>query len=98
MSFEENAELDFLFAEAKLGIAVEEWLASDVGKYMKGRAEGELEDIKRKLIELPEWQSSTAKQLQDRAKMLQTMMSWLAQAIDNGHVSEMALQEAESGQ
>ena len=98
MSFEENAELDFLFAEAKLGIAVEEWLASDVGKYMKGRAEGELEEIKRKLIELPEWQSSTAKQLQDRAKMLQTMMSWLAQAIDNGHASEMALQEAESGQ
>ena len=93
--FDQDPELDFLFAEATLGIQVDEWLSTDVGRYVQGRAKNELKDIQLKLLSIPAWQEDTAKHLQQKAQGLQQMMGWLAEAINNGHASELALQEAE---
>ena len=93
--FEQDPVLDFLFAEAKLGIQMDEWLSTDVGRYVTGRAKNELEGIQIKLLSIPAWQEDSAKHLQQKAQGLQQMMGWLTDAINNGHASELALQEAE---
>jgi len=92
----EEQQMEFLFNEAKLGIKVEEWLATDVGRYVKGRAIIELEDIAAELLQVPSWQSQTAFGLQQKAQSLQMLMKWLDEAINNGKTSEAQLQDIEN--
>jgi len=92
----EDQELDFLFKEAKLGISVEEWLSTDVGRYVMGRAKGELSEISIDLLAAPEWSSKTANDLRQRAAALQMLIGWLDEAISNGRISEAQLKEAEN--
>ncbi|WP_286237984.1 hypothetical protein [Neptuniibacter halophilus] len=90
-----DRQMDFLFAEAKLGVEVETFLSSNVGRYITGRAKAELEEIQHEMLSMPAWREQSVKELQIKAKGLQQLMTWLDEAINNGRQSEQSLHELE---
>jgi len=100
--FEDMTERErVLFAEAKLGMDVEHFLKSDVGRLLRGRAAQEIEEAK---IELLECNPDTffgrrrIKKLQNKAQLANQFMSWCAEAITGGRNAEIQLQDDEGSQ
>jgi hypothetical protein len=81
----------FLFAEAKLGIEVDDFWHSDVGKYLRMRSEQVMDGaVKALLSAAPSDQAAIAKAQVDARAML-TLNRFITDAIRNGETSELAL-------
>lgn len=91
-STSEGSDLQLAFAEARFGVTVEEFLASDIGRYLLGRADAELDDA-RTLLETVTPEQLRAVQL--KAAVPRAFKSWLEDALINGHVAEDYLRKAE---
>lgn len=86
-----------LFAEARLGEAVRDFLASEVGSYLHGVATQEYEEAKSELMELDpdlslDYSKEVAK-IRSKAWNAEHFMSWLADLIQQGDNSYNLLQE-----
>jgi len=93
--FETEQEHVF-FAEAKLGIDVEKFLKSDVGRLLHGRARLELEEAKTALLECNPntlFGRRKIKKLQNQAQLASWFMNWCAEAITDGRNAEIQLQD-----
>lgn len=83
------------FEEARLGIGVQQFLQSDVGRYLHGRAKITLEEVKDKMLEL---EPSTAGfeeefyQLKQEAWCANKFIKWCAEGIMNGQNAEQQLE------
>lgn len=99
-------EYDFLneqerlyFAEARLGIEVEKFLKSDVGRYLHGRARQEYEEAKELMLECnPSTLLGRRKirKLQNKAQTAARFMQWCAEGIANGRGAEVQLEDYRS--
>lgn len=82
-----------LFAEAILGKDAEEFLASDIGRYLVARAEEEEREALDALATVWPWRRRRIAQLQTRLWRARSVKGWLAELITTGH---QALQQLEN--
>lgn len=85
--------LDLLMAEAVLGRDAEEFLASELGRYMTGRCEQEVADAQEELSRVSPWRRRRIQALQNRVWRAQSVKGWLAELIVNGKAAEAVLEE-----
>lgn len=88
----EANDLQLAFAEARFGVTVEEFLASEIGRYLMGRADADLEEARTQLETVTPDQLRAA---QLKAAVPRAFKSWLEDALINGHVAEDYLRQTE---
>lgn len=84
-----------LYAEAILGKDVEEWLKSDVGRYMLAGFEEYENEALEALSKVHPWRRQRIVQLQERIRLARTFKSLAAEMI---HTGKQALQQLESSE
>lgn len=89
------SDLRTLYAEAILGKDVEEWLKSDVGRYMVAGFEADEREAMDTLAKVHPWRWRKITQLQERIRMARTFRSLAAEMIITG---KQALQQLESSE
>jgi len=89
-------ERDILFAEAKLGVQIREFLNTPVGKYVSGRAEKSREEAFTTWMSCNPQDAETIRELQFRARVPDLVMQWLDQAMSQAIHAEETLREIES--
>jgi len=75
---------DPLVKSAVLGRQVEEFLESDIGKYLVGRAESEAREAMDLLKNVSFWRKKRIIWLQNRIKTAENFQMWLGQAYSEG--------------
>jgi hypothetical protein len=84
---------DVLMAEAVLGRDAEEFLNSELGRYMTGRCEQEIQEAQDQLSRVSPWRRRRIQALQNEIWRAQSVKGWLAELITNGKAAEVALEE-----
>lgn len=102
MTEEQQYEGDFLdeserlyFAQAHLGVEVTQFLSSNVGRYLHGRAIQEYEQAKEDLLKCNVrtlFGRRKALKIQQKAETAQMFMRWCAEAIMDGRNAEQELE------
>ena len=82
-----------LWAEAALGRDAEEFLASDVGRYLLGRAQQEIEYAQEKLSIVSPWRRNRIRQLQNEIWRAQSVRGWLVEIVGAGKQAESILDD-----
>lgn len=80
-----------LFAEAMLGRDAIDFLNSDLGRVLRGYAEQEVDECKKKLLTTPFWRWRKITKLQQRAAVANQFLSFVQEAIMRGNVAEQNL-------
>lgn len=88
----ENAEL---YAEAMLGQDVESFLASDIGRYLIGRADQESAEAVNKLKTCFPWRRRRITELQNQIWRAESFQSWLGELIIRGRQATSQLEQQE---
>ncbi len=87
-------DMEQLLRTAALGMDVRVFLDSPVGQYLIKRAETEVESALVALKDVDPENPRLIRELQNRAYRAQTVLQWLAEAIQEGENAErMAAQE-----
>lgn len=84
MSLDEN---DPIVQSAVFGSQVEQFLNSDIGRYLVQRAEDEAELANDQLKRVLPWRSRKIRELQNRIWVAENFQQWLADAIMDGQQS-----------
>jgi len=87
-----KAAEDLRFNEARLGVEAEKFLSTNMGKYLVGRADLELEEAHKKMETCP---PEELQDLQNQAWRANQFITWLAEAIHNGRHAEFELKQNE---
>lgn len=87
-------EHKMLLAEAMLGQDAEDFLRSDVGRYLIGRADQEIQEAQQKLATVSPWRRRRIQELQAQIWRAQSVKGWLIEVINAGRSAEQALEEA----
>lgn len=80
-------------AEAVLGRDAEEFLSTELGRYITGRCEQEIADAQEELSTVWPWRKRRIQALQNQVWRAQSVKGWLAELIANGKAAEAALEE-----
>ena len=86
---------DLLWAEAALGKDAEEFLASDLGRYIIGRMDQEIADAQDKLSTVSPWRRNRIRQLQNEIWRARSVRDWLVDLVTAGQQAEAILGETE---
>lgn len=84
-----------LLAEAVLGKDAEEFLRSDLGRYLVGRARMEGRDAMEKLKNTSPWRRRRIQQLQNEIHRAESFEAWLIELVSSGKAAEAALEDQE---
>lgn len=84
-----------LFAEADLGRAAREFLATDLGRYLVGCAQQEYQAAIVKLKKTSFWRYRRIQQLQNDIWRAESFLTWIGDLIMRGRVAEQSLEERE---
>jgi hypothetical protein len=87
--------VDLLMAEAVLGRDAEEFLNTELGRYILGRCEQEIAEAQDQLSRVSPWRRRRIQQLQNEVWRAQSMKAWLGELITNGRSAEASLEEQE---
>ena len=82
-----------LTAQAKVGALCANWLNTDVGRYVVGRAEQYEMDVLRELATVKPEDKLRIVQLQERAKVPALIVRFLDEAIADGEAAKFQLKE-----
>lgn len=82
---------DKLFGRVRFGITVEEFLNSEVGKYLVSRAERERETALTALLTADPEDKRKVIELQFQGRLPDLVMKWLADAVTSGRLAEREL-------
>ena len=82
-----------LSAQAKVGALCANWLDTDVGRYVIGRAEQYEMDVLRELATVKPEDKIRIVQLQERAKVPALIVRFLDEAIADGEAAKFQLEE-----
>lgn len=85
-----------LVATASLGVEAEVFLASDLGRYLLGRAEKELEDARTRLETASPLDTETLRVLQDQAWRARSFRQWLGELVSDGKAAHGQLEQEEA--
>lgn len=84
---------DLLLAEAVLGRDAEEFLSSELGRYLVGRAQMEGEEATEKLKRIAPWRRRRITELQAQVWRAESFRDWLAEMVTAGRAAESALEQ-----
>jgi hypothetical protein len=84
-----------LYAEAILGKDVEEWLKSDVGRYMLAGFEEEEREALESLSKIFPWRWRRIMQLQERVRLVRKFKSLAGEMIMTGRQALQTLDQSE---
>lgn len=84
------------FELARLGVEVNQWFNSKVGKHVIAKAEGEIEEVTAALLDIDPTDKDGIAALQTKAAQARLAVIWLNEAIIDGDVAYRELQEAEA--
>jgi hypothetical protein len=84
---------DLLMAEAVLGRDAQEFLSTDLGRYIVGRAAQEKAEAQEKLSRVSPWRRNRIRQLQNEVWRAESVVGWLAELVNSGQQAEAALEE-----
>lgn len=73
-----------LYAEAMLGKDAEEFLNTDIGRYLVGRAEQESAEAMEQLKRVYPWRRRKIQELQAKVWRADSVQGWLAELIISG--------------
>lgn len=96
MSVQRTPEDQLRLAEVDLGLAVEQFLRSAVGKYLVGRAKHELDDAVERLKLINPYQPRAIQEIQNEIWRADTFEKWLTDAILHGRNAEEQLTSSEN--
>ena len=85
--------VDLLMAEAVLGRDAEQFLNSDIGRYVLGRCEQEIAEAAELLAVVSPWRRNRIRQLQNEIWRAQSVRAWIAELVTAGRQAEQVLQE-----
>lgn len=91
LSLEEVSLVD----SAELGVEVESFLETKLGKYLIERAEQEREAAQIALMSVPPTDVEAIRALQFKAQVANGVLAWFAQAIQDGRNADIQLQYQE---
>jgi len=97
LEFVNDAEREF-FEEARLGVEASNFLLSELGRYLHGRAKIELDEARDAILELNAYDFKDRMEIarhQKNAACGQAFMRWLVDLIQNGKAAEQQLSEYE---
>jgi hypothetical protein len=80
-------------AEAILGRDAEEFLNTELGRYLTGRCDQEIAEAHSELARVSPWRRRRITDLQNRVWRAQSLKDWIAELISNGKAAEAALEE-----
>lgn len=81
MNAEQYAEYQVAIAQIELGQECEKFLSSDVGRYIVGVAEREIQGCAERILNCDPEDAHAIRQLQFEARTAQNVMRWLEMAI-----------------
>lgn len=84
-----------LYAEAMLGKDAEEFLGSDLGRYMLGRAQQDEQEALELLAKVSPWRRRRITELQNRIRLAQNFKGWLIELVQ---VGKQAMDQLETQQ
>lgn len=84
---------DLLMAEAILGRDAEEFLNTELGRYIVGRCEQEIAEAQDQLARVSPWRRRRIQALQNDIWRANSMRAWLGELIAGGRAAEAALEE-----
>ena len=84
---------ELMMAEAMLGRDAQEFISSDIGRFLIGRCEQEIADARNKLDTVSPWRRNRIRQLQNEIWRAKSMQSWLIELIQAGKQAEQMLDE-----
>ena len=79
-----------LFARAQLGEQARDFLQSPIGRYLHGRARGEVERCQEEVLLAKPWTfwgRRKLKDIQKRYEIASSFMNWLVEAITDGELA-----------
>jgi len=85
-----------LWAEAALGRDSQEFLASDIGRYIVGRCKQEKDDALMALALVSPWRRNRIRQLQNDVWRAESVPKWLFELVDAGQQAEVVLNAQDS--
>lgn len=85
-----------LLAEAILGRDAEEFLSTELGRYITGRCEQEIAEAQELLNRVSPWRRRRIQDLQNQIYRAQSLREWVAELVSNGRQAEAALSEQET--
>jgi hypothetical protein len=77
-------DVDALRAEAILGKDAEEFISSELGRYIIGRVDQEREEAVQQLCKTWSWRRNRIRELQNQIWRCDTFKSWLADMVVRG--------------
>ena len=80
-------------AEAILGRDAQEFLASEIGRYLLGRAQMDEREALEALVSVKWWRRRRIIELQSRIYSARSVRNWLAEIINDGRQAESVLEE-----
>ena len=90
-----NPDEKVLYADARIGMQVETFMRSEVGRYLIGRAEIQEKEAIEELIELDSWQWLKVRKARNKIAMARSLRDWLADAVQAGIAAGANLQSME---
>lgn len=84
---------EVLWAEAVLGKDAEEFLKSELGRYLTGRAEQEEDEAIEQLAKVSSWRRRRIQELQNQLWRARSVRQWLAELVQAGRQAEAMLEE-----
>ncbi len=88
---------DLLMAEAVLGRDAEEFLNSDIGRYLIGRCDQEIDEAQELLSTVSTWRRRRIQELQNRIYRAKSLKIWISELITNGKAAEAAMEDELNG-
>lgn len=85
--------LDLLMAEAVLGRDAEEFMGTDIGRYVLSRCEQEIDEAQELLSRVSPWRRRRIQELQNQIYRAKSLKSWLVELVNNGNAAEAVLSE-----
>lgn len=82
---------EVLWAEAVLGKEAQEFLESDIGRYMIGRCDQEIAEAQEKLASVSPWRRNRIRQLQNEVWRGRQFKTWLVDLVEAGSQAEAVL-------
>ena len=82
-----------LIAEAVLGRDAQEFRASEIGRYLLGRAQMDEREALEALVSVKWWRRRRIIELQSRIYRARSVRNWLAEIITDGRQAESVLEE-----
>jgi hypothetical protein len=85
---------DLLVAEVVLGRDAQDFLGSELGRYLLGRAQQEADEAMDQLKRINPWRRIKILQLQSKIQRNESIRSWLREIISSGRSAESALEKS----